>query len=89
MSDILKSNLSFIEKHNPSLCSKLTAISEYKTNIEIKPNLAGEYNLAINGMGVHSLTGALQEAKDICATLPNNSNNSIHVVYGIGSWIYS
>lgn len=84
MSDILKSNLSFIEKHNPSLCSKLTAISEYKTNIEIKPNLAGEYNLAINGMGVHSLTGALQEAKDICATLPNNSNNSIHVVYGIG-----
>lgn len=84
MSDILKSNLEFISKHNKTLSGNISQITEYTKNFEIKTNLAGEYNLVINGMAVHSLTGAVEEAKNILSALPHNENGSIHLIYGMG-----
>lgn len=84
MSDILKSNLEFISKHNKNLSERISQITDYTKNFEIKTNLAGEYNLVINGMAVHSLTGAVEETKTIMSELPHNENGSIHLIYGIG-----
>lgn len=84
MSEILETNLSYIRKHNPSLCEKVCAVKELTKNFDIKPNLIGEYNLIIEGKAVHSVSGAQDEAKNVFDSLPHNTQNSIHVIFGLG-----
>ncbi len=84
MSEIFEKNLSYIKKTNQSLYDKLCAVNEITENIQVNTNLAGEYNLLIDGMAVHSIAGAEQEAEDVFAKLPHNSKVSIHVIYGFG-----
>lgn len=84
MSEILEKNLSLIKKYNPSLCNKVLYLSEYTKCFELNTNLAGEYNLLVDGKAVHSISGAAQESADILQTLAHNTQNSIHVIYGLG-----
>lgn len=84
MTEILEKNIKHIKKYNPSLCDKVLAIKTLSKSFEINTNFVGEYNLVIDGMPVHSLTGAQQEAKDILENLPHNNMNSVHILYGLG-----
>ena len=84
MTDILAKNLSFIKKYNNSLCEKILAVDTITKDIQLNTNLAGEYNILIDGMAVHSVAGAQSEAKEIVKNIPHNSRNSIHVIYGLG-----
>ena len=84
MSDILKNNLDLIKKDNPNLVKKILNVKESARTIELKTNLAGEYNLYIDGIAVHSISNAQKEANEILKNLPHNSNISIHVIYGLG-----
>lgn len=84
MSGILEKNLSYINKLNPSLYKKVMGIESFTCNFDVKPNLAGEYNLIIDGKAVHSISGAEQEARELFSSLPHNTDNSIHVIYGLG-----
>lgn len=83
MSEILQNNCKFIAKDNKTLADKLLEIEADK-NIAIDTNLAGEYNLLIDSIPVHSLTGAVTEAKDIAASVPHNDYGTLHIIYGIG-----
>lgn len=84
MTEILEKNIKHIRKYNSSLCDKVLAIKTLSKSFEINSNFVGEYNLVIDGIPVHSLTGAQQEAKDILENLPHNNMSSVHVLYGLG-----
>lgn len=84
MSGILEKNLFYINKLNPSLCKKVIGVESFTCNFDVKPNLAGEYNLIIEGKAVHSIAGAEQEVRELFSSLPHNTDNSIHVIYGLG-----
>lgn len=84
MSEILEKNLSYIKEYNPSLYNKILDVKEITKNIELKTNLAGEYNLVVDGIPVHAIAGAVEEAKNIFNKLPHNTNNSVHIIYGLG-----
>ncbi len=88
MTDILENNLSFIKSYNTNLVEKLTNLQTGSRRIELNTNLVGEYNLLVDGMAVHSVSGAQEEAKQLVARLPHDSDNSIHVVYGLGLGYY-
>ena len=82
--EILEKNLSLIDKMNKSLAGKIRNLGEIRNSYELKANLAGEYNLAINGMLVHSVNGAEAEAQKIFNQLGADSANKIHIIYGLG-----
>lgn len=82
--DTLAKNLSYIKTNNPALCSKIENIQAYTKEFDINTNLSGQYNLLIDKKPVHSITDAETETKEILENLPNNSNTSIHIIYGIG-----
>lgn len=84
MTEILEKNLFYIKKYNPSLCEKVLSIVDFTKNLEINTNLVGEYNLLINGMAVHSLSGAVEEARAVFKNLAHDTKNSVHVIYGLG-----
>ncbi len=84
MTDSLTKNLGFVEKYNPSLVRKLNEIDEIKKNYDIVQNTNGEYNLGIDGIAVHSLESAQAEAKAVFSSLAHNTNNSVHVLFGLG-----
>ena len=84
MSDIFESNCACIAKHNNPLSDKLKSLGAIDKNINIDTNLADEYNLVIDGLPVHSLTGAVNEAKEIVRSIAHNDYGTLHVIYGIG-----
>ena len=84
MVDILSSNLSYIKKYNDSLVDKITSIDSFEKHFDVIAEDNGEYNLVINGVSVHSKSGAQQESEKVFKSLPHNSLNSIHVIWGIG-----
>ena len=88
MTEILEKNLSFIKSYNSRLLEKIENATTSKKNIELNTNLLGEYNLIIDGMAVHSVSGAQEEAKQLVARLPHDTDNSIHIVYGLGLGYY-
>ena len=84
MSDILHINCSYIAKKNKTLADKLLSIKEIDKNIAIDTNLAGEYNLVIDGIPLHSITGAIEEAKNIASSVSHNDYGTLHIIYGLG-----
>lgn len=84
MSELFEKNLSYIKKSNQSLYEKLVNTKEFTQDIQLNTNLAGEYNLLVDGMAVHAIAGAQQEAEDVFSKLPHNTNLTIHVLYGLG-----
>lgn len=84
MTDILQKNLASIAEYNNELCLKISKFEGFTKAFDINTNLQGEYNLLIEGIPVHSLTGAQQEANDIVTNAKYNDFGTIHVVYGIG-----
>ena len=84
MTDILQNNCNCVAKYNKTLADKLQNLKSIDKNITIDTNLAGEYNLLIDGVPVHSLTGAVSEAKNIAASLSHNDYGTLHIIYGIG-----
>ena len=84
MQDCLQVNCRYISQNNKSLAEKLTQVKEISKNIAFDTNFAGEYNLVIEGLPVHSLTGAVNEAKDIANSVAHNDYGTLHVIYGIG-----
>lgn len=84
MPDILHTNISYISSHNKPLAEKILSLNDLTKNFDINTNLAGEYNLLVNGIPVHSLTGAQEEAKDIVKNIQHNKTGSIHIIYGVG-----
>ena len=65
MEEILKKNLINIAMHNKSLCDKILSVRELSKQFEISSNLAGEYNLLINGKPVHSITDINKESENL------------------------
>ena len=84
MTGILSKNLSYINAYNPVLCQRILNVKEFSKDFQVTQTPSGEYNLLINGNAVHSMDGAEAEAYNIFRTLPHNSKNSIHVIYGLG-----
>lgn len=84
MTDILQKNCSFISKSNDSLAKKLNNIVSFNKDITLDTNLVGEYNLFVDGIPLHSITGAQEEAKSIAASIAHNDYGTIHVIYGLG-----
>ena len=82
--DTLTKNISYIKTNNPTLCDKLSKINTYTKIFDINTNLSGQYNLLIDNKPVHSITNTETEAQEIIENLSNNSNTSIHFIYGIG-----
>lgn len=84
MADVLAKNLKFILEYNPLLCAKILNVSSFSKSIELAQNENGEHNLVIDGIPVHSVNGAENEAKHMADSLPHNNFGSIHVIYGMG-----
>lgn len=84
MTDTLQNNCKYISKKNKTLAEKLQSVQNFDKNLSIELNFAGEYNLTIDGIPVHSLTGAVEEAKDIALSTAHNDYGTLHVIYGIG-----
>lgn len=84
MEEILKKNLINIAMHNKSLCDKILSVRELSKQLEISSNLAGEYNLLINGKPVHSITDINKESENLFEQLNIDKNLSIHFIYGLG-----
>ena len=84
MQDCLQVNCRYISQNNKSLAEKLTQVKKISKNIALDTNFAGEYNLVIEGLPVHSLTGAVNEAKGIANSVAHNDYGTLHVIYGIG-----
>ena len=84
MADILQKNCSFISKSNDSLTRKLNSTVSFNKDFSLDTNLVGEYNLFVDGIPIHSITGAQEEAKNIAASVPHNDYGTIHVIYGLG-----
>ncbi len=84
MTDILQKNCSFISKNNDSLTKKLNNVVSIDKNITLDTNLVGEYNLFVDGLPIHSVTGAVEEAKNIAASITHNDYGTIHIIYGLG-----
>ncbi len=84
MTDILQKNCSFIAKNNDSLTKKLNNVVSVNKNITLDTNLVGEYNLFVDGIPLHSITGAQEEAKNIAASITHNDYGTIHIIYGLG-----
>lgn len=84
MEDILKNNLINIAMHNKSLCDKVLSVQEFSKHFEISQNLAGEYNLLIDGKPVHSITDINNESESLFEQLNIDKNLSVHFIYGSG-----
>lgn len=84
VSDILAKNLKSILEYNPLLCAKILGVNSFSKSIELAQNSNGEHNLVVEGVPVHSVNCAIDEAKNILSTLPHNNYGSIHVIYGLG-----
>lgn len=84
MSEILEKNLSYIKNYNPCLVNKILAVNEISRDIQLNTNLVGEYNIVVEGFSVHAIAGAQEEAKAVYKELPHNTDNSIHIIYGLG-----
>lgn len=84
MNATCKKNLNLLKSLNLSLYNKIESGFVQNHSYEFKINLAGEYNLLIDSMPVHSVTGAQEEAKNIFNTVKNDTKNVIHVIYGFG-----
>ena len=82
--DILKKNLSFIEKQNKSLYNKITSLNAITKVFDVNTNLAGQYNLIIDGKPVHSITDIDEECQSIVNSLEHDLNVSLHFLFGIG-----
>ena len=84
MSDFLAKNLSIIAQYNKGLYKKLAQTVLLKKNFELCANPNGEFNLKIDSVPVHSVTGAVLESKNICQNLPHHSPASVHLIFGLG-----
>lgn len=84
MDGFLEKNLKLIEKYNPQLCKNVRNADISACNYEIGVNLAGEYNILIDGRPVHSVTGAQEEAAGFLDSSLKFSMNVVHVIYGLG-----
>ena len=84
MNTTFEINLKLLQKYNSSLCKKLEFCCENNRRFELKPNLIGEFNILIDGIPVHSVTGAQEEAKELFSKLSNDTQNLIHILYGLG-----
>lgn len=84
MDGFLEKNLKLIEKYNPHLCEKVRNADISACSYEIGVNLAGEYNIQIEGRPVHSVTAAQEEALAFLDPSLKFSMNIVHVIYGLG-----
>ena len=82
--EILNKNLSCLRKLNTKLCDQISSLSQITKTFDINTNLAGEYNLLIDGNPVHSIVNINTEIDDLLRSLPNNSPTTIHFIYGLG-----
>lgn len=84
METSLDKNLKQINPYNPKLCERLRTTPLNTDKFTLNTNLVGEYNLLINNMPIHSVTGAQEEAKEHFENLKKDTKNVIHVIYGMG-----
>lgn len=82
--EILDRNVEHLEKINKPLADKIKNVGKLKNSYELKENLSGEFNLIVNGKFVHSVNGVYDEAADLFRQLKEDSENTIHIVYGFG-----
>lgn len=81
---ILERNLSFIKKQNATLFDKVNTLSAINKSYEIGSNLAGQYNLFIDGKPVHSITDVDFESQELIDRLPEKTIDTLHFTYGVG-----
>ena len=84
MQDIFGQNLTCISRTNKHLADKLRCVTITDNHFSLDTNFAGEYNLIINGIPVHSLTGAVEEAESIASSVAHNDYGTLHIIYGLG-----
>ncbi len=77
-------NIKSLQRYNPELCKKLKSSTTSGEIYELKLNLAGEYNLLVNGVPIHSVTCVNEEAKEVFTGVTNDTKNVIHIIYGLG-----
>ncbi len=80
---ILDKNLECIAKYNEPLAHKILNLPDLVNRFELVNTEAGEANLLMNGIALHSTINAEQEAKDAFKDA-ENSGLSRHIVFGLG-----
>ena len=84
MNPILDKNLENINKLNPNLYKDLKSVTALTNDIELVQNEKQQYNLAYNSKYIHDFTDPEIEAKNILNSVASNTNNTIHVIFGLG-----
>ena len=82
--DILKNNLSFIEKYDRDLVQKIKSVENLTISMELEQNASGQYNLLLDGVPIHDTKDAVIEAKRVFSSVQHNTPNSTHIVFGLG-----
>ncbi len=83
MNNIFEENLNQINRYNPNISDQLKSITALVQNLSMCETQLKEPNLSINGVPVHSQTGAEKEAKEILEKSEDSANH-IHIIFGLG-----
>lgn len=82
---VFEANLALIDEYNSELANKLKSLKNYSQTFELTKTQKDEYNLRVNGVDIHSNTGAIDEAKKIVEDFKNlKEENALFVIFGIG-----
>ncbi|MBQ7286616.1 MAG: motility associated factor glycosyltransferase family protein [Candidatus Gastranaerophilales bacterium] len=80
---VLAQNIEQIKHFNSNLANEILMFDLEKSNIQLAQNENGEYNILFNSIPLHSIQGAIAEARQIVQNI-EDENNSIRLIYGFG-----
>lgn len=80
---VLEQNLKQIEHYDLNFANEILMFKDEKSKIQLAQNQNGEYNLLYEGIPLHSIDGAIEEANLIAQNLVDKKN-SIKIIYGLG-----
>lgn len=82
---VFEANLRLIKEYDPDLAGAISGLSDPKQTFELVMTEAGEHNLKVNGVELHSPKGAVDEAAGVARSISNIENdNSLCVLFGLG-----
>lgn len=82
---VFEANLRLIKEYDRDLAGAISGLSDLKQTFELVMTDAGEHNLKVNDVELHSPKGAVDEAAGVAKNISNIENdNSLCVLFGLG-----
>ena len=82
---MFEGNLRLIKEYDRDLAAALLALDNLRQSFELTMTGAGEHNLKVNGLELHSSKSAVEEAANIARNISNiDEENSLCVLFGLG-----